>query len=680
MGVSAAAKGAFILIVLFLVSACGELETLFPSNGSYQVRTMVNGVPIEECSIIRSGDKIRPYFAVSVEDDPDLIGLLVYFQDSQGKISGGKIKYTTRPSTDDIPQTETKTQEEAKQDTDEAVSEQTETSGETKIDARAAAIALEEEQKKEIEIAVKSLDQELPHFPLSPSLEIGSYTLVFEALGNRETLSRTEINIFYLGNAEFNLKDIAMYMPGLSSSQLIPPSTTVLLEARLDFDSRLDPYVIWYNGKNIISEGKTSDGAGSILWVAPEQAGFYSLRLEALPFQLKRSFTGIYRGIALPVSTKAVDMGYFFRNDSNHTAQSPLAEGTAYPELVAASMQENSDNENTLTPLSSLPPELLQWYQFEGSLDSSMPLPDDEQSLLPVNNKKTPRWAGAGQSYGLSTSSDDAYQLPLVSFFHGNKGQGGGIFLSHVRLPSEGTILSAFFPLKSSTSEGAWIEMISEGNIVALVINAGGAAIEIPVYLDISELQGFVPIVTEFYVRPYRLEARITLGEDLKSNAGVINLPIALSGEGRIRMGGQEKFKREGKLSMPIPVAKETVKPTASAEDENADNPETDEALLAWMESRETNTIWDEFAILLSAVPLFPEEIFEESPVAEVSGKETVVITVPSVLYAPAVSIIPEADDEGTSGDENLLFPVADINMNEPVQEPEMLSVLPEES
>jgi hypothetical protein len=634
MGQGVAARAAFIFLTLSLVFACGELDTMIPSSGSYHVRTLVNGVPIEECSIIRSGDKIRPYFTVSVANDPDLVSLLVYFQDLQGRISGGKVRYTLRP-TEVTAQAEKKAQEE--QDADEAVSEQ--------IEAK----TVEEDQNKEIEIVVKSLARELPYFPLSASLAIGSYTLVFEAQGNKEILSRTEIDVFYLSNAEFNLKDIAMYLPGVSDSQLISPSTTVLLETRLDFDARLDPYVVWYNGRNIISEGKVSAGAGSILWDAPEQAGFYSLRLEAFPFQLKRNCTGIFRGIALPVSPKAVDMGYFFRNDSNNAAQS-LAAKTAHPELAGIITPENSDGGNARPPLPSLPPELLQWYRFEGSLESSTPLPGEEQSLLQVSAKKARRWAGAGQSYGLSTGLDDVYQLPLVNFFKG-KDRGGGIFRSHIRLPAEGVILSAFFPLKSSSSEGAWVEMISEGNIIALIINAGGASVEIPVNLDVSEMQGFIPIATEFYVLPNRLDARITLGENLKSNAGGINLPAALSGESRIRLGGQEKFKRENRLEAPVSTAAGTAKPARTAEGESADIFEADETVLSW-ENRETNAIWDELAILLSSVSFSSERFGEKSP---------------------------RRDNERTGGNESFLTPVANTGVDVPIKEPRMLSVLSED-
>jgi hypothetical protein len=700
-------------MILFLVSTCGELETIFPSNGSYQVRTLVNGAPIEECSIIRSGDKIRPYFAVSVVDDPDLIGLLVYFQDSQGKIVGEKIKYTIRPDAEDITQTETDVQEEEKpdetietieadeldeaDDADKVVSEDNaEDPPETEVVGRGTwsffNIQPKIEENTEVEIAVKSLAQELPYFPLPANLEIGSYTLVFEALGNRETLSRTEINIFYLGNAEFNLKDIAMYLPGLSGSQLISPGTKVMLETKLNFDTRLDPYIVWYNGKNIIKEGKITNGAGNILWTAPEQAGFYSLRLEAFPFQQRRNVTGVSREIALPVSPKAVDMGYFYRNDSKYTAQSPLAAGTAYPKQLQMQMQlteaiisEESDDAHISPPIPPSPPELFRWYQFEGSLDSSMPLPGNEQSLLAVNDKKTPRWAGAGQTYGLSTGSDDMYQVSPVYFFQGDKDQGGGIFLSHIRLPAEGTILSVFFPLHTSSNNGVWLEMICEGNIIALILSTAGGVVEIPVYLDIFELQGFIPVVTEFYIRPYRLEAKITLGEGLKSNEGSIGLPLALSGEGRIRLGGLERFRRENRLVIPAPVAAVAAKPataqaSVAAEDEGEELLETVETLSSWTENRETNTIWDEFAILRASVPLLPEEVLEESVEEAVAEEKPALVTETPVVYVQAENIVPPAVDEETGGDEVEASPVADTEADDPVQEPEMLSVLSEES
>jgi hypothetical protein len=229
--------------------------------------------------------------------------------------------------------------------------------------------------------------------------------------------------------------------------------------------------------------------------------------------------------------------------------------------------------------------------------------------------------------------------------------------------------------------------MISEGNTIALILSTAGGVVEIPVYLDIFELQGFIPVVTEFYIRSDRLEAKITLGERLKSNEGSIGLPLALSGEGRIRLGGLERFRGENRLVIPAPVAavaekpEATAKPAASAEDEGEDLLETAETLSSWTENREKNTIWDEFAILRASVPLLPEEILEESVEEAVAEEKPAPVTeTPVVVYVQAENIVLEAVEEETGGDENETSSVADTDADEPVQEPEMLSVLSEES
>jgi hypothetical protein len=305
------------------------------------------------------------------------------------------------------------------------------------------------------------------------------------------------------------------------------------------------------------------------------------------------------------------------------------------------------------------------------------------QSLLPFVEKKVPRWAGAGQTYGLSTGSDDVYQAPSVYFLHDKQEQGGGIFLAHVRLPAEGTILSAFFPLHTSSTDGASLEMVIEGNIIALVLSAAGVVVEIPVYLDIFEAQGFIPITTEFYIRSYRLEAKITLGENLRSNAGSINLPLALSGEGRIRLGGQERFRRANRLTIPVPAVVETAKSEVVAEDEDEgeESFETAETISSWTENHETNTVWDEFAILLSSVALLPEEVVVESVVeAAVTNAEPAPATEAPMVYVQPKIIVPETDEEKLGGDEMITSSVADTDVDDSVQEQEMLSVLSEDS
>jgi hypothetical protein len=608
MGINLAGRSAALLIILSLFS-CGDLETLFPESESYQVRTLVNGISLEDCSIVRSNDKIRPYFAVSVADDPDLISLLVYIQNSRDEVVGERVFYTLQPyaSVPVIVKPEEKEEEETDEEPEDPSAWELPEHG--AISEKWSFTNTRPEKKNtDAEIAVKSFDDDLPYFPLPKNLEIGQYTLVFEALGKKETLSHTETTIFYLGSIEFNLKDIAMYLPGLSSgSQLIAPKTTVMLEARLDFDSRLDPYVVWYNGKNVISKGKISAGAGKILWTAPEQAGFYALRMEVFPLYLKSDFAGVSREITLPVSPKAVSPDYFFEHDPNYTGRSLLAEGTAYPEQVRLiTAMFSAEDSHASAPGLPSPPKLLQWYQFAGSLHNTLSAPTDEPSLLPPD-EQSPRWAGIGQSYGLMTGSDDVYRLSPVNFFRAEQNYGGGIFLLHIMPPVKGTILNVFFPSQSSATNGVSMDLVKENNIITLRLNAGTTTVELPVHFDFSESLGLVPVVVEFYIRQYRLEAKISLGEKYppQNKTGDIRIPNALSGEGIIKLGGDVQ-KSSALTTAVADISEEDI--SAIENDVSA----IAETIVSFENNLPENTIWDELAILLLTVPIFPEGITEE--------------------------------------------------------------------
>ena len=764
MSGNVAQKAAVLLIAFSLFPSCGDLETMFPSNGNYQVRTMVNGNSLDDCSLIRSNDKIRPYFTVSVVDDPDLIGMLVYLQNSKGDIIGEKVRYILDIYADETLQAETEAPEdaefnEANEETDkineEVFDEESEDTSEAAgLTARdlseigsvkerwgfADAGTIIKNADVNVEIAVKSLDQELPYFPLPKKLEIGAYTLVFEALGKREILSRTETNIFYLGNAQFSLKDISMYLPGLSNSQLIAPGMTVMLEARLDYDIRLDPYVIWYNGKYVISEGKISEGAGSILWEAPEQAGFYSLRVETFPFQFKRNLSGLIREITLPVSPKTASLGYFFQSASQLAGRSPVAAGTVYPEQVqlinamiaAIEAGEAADTtEEKNIPSMPLPPELLRWYQFEGNLRDTMSVLPNELSLMPLAEKAV-HWAAVGQSYGLSIESEDAYQISPINFFRGEQDQGGGIFLLHIKAPTEGAVFSAFFPLWSSSTDGVWMDIVKEKNIIALRLNTGSTFVELPLYLAAIESQSFIPIVVEFYIRPYRLEAKISLcGEYPQAKIESICLPGALSGEGMIRLGTQYQNNTaqrgvntensdETETAMIVTDANPPADTAESqAADIQTDSPEESTDIPAEFETFisealvQHNTIWNELAILYSSIPLLEEEItavdisgeqdavgpdeaakeyhidkiidtkepkaesFDNSPLLKVLKEET--LTYDFSLESDSAEMN-DTETENVGEDENPVFSAIDANTDtdDSLQEPENPAALPE--
>jgi hypothetical protein len=681
--VKAAALILSFSLLFSVLFACGELSTpLFSSEGTYQVRALVNGNSLDSCSLIRQNDKIIPYFTVSVVNDPDLMGLLVYLQNSKGEIVGEKVLYTIHPMDDAIqPETqqeETKPEDNTTEisggtvsgdndstasergttsttsgDNDSTASERGtssergttsgagETTGQTETGLtgqgteRTTSVDTKPSGKKyDTVILIRSFQQEMPNFSLPKNLEVGSYSLVFEAVDRSfNTLSLIESDIFYLGSVEFRLNDISMYLPGLSDTRLIPPGTTVMLEAGLDFDSSLSPYVIWYNGRNIISEGNINEGAGNILWEAPEQSGFYSLRLEVLPFKLKRSFTGIFRDITLPVSAKASQTSYFFGDGPDYPAKRTLVEGTAYPEQVKlaaelaakankAVLSDKAANRTPITPVPPEHPELLRWYRFDGSLDETSLIPN--RKFEPAEEKVS-RWTAVGKSYWLSTGPDDTFLLRPIRFFRQDQDQGGGIFLFHIRPAAEGTVFSAFFPTLTSASalasasDGVWMDMTAQEKVITLRLKTKAASVEMTVNTDYSEEQGLIPIVIEFYIRPYRFEAKISLGETLsaQSNTEEIQLPGALAGEGRIRLGVDktapvvETRTTETRVSPNLTETKET--------EETDPPPANSSARDISTTVQPVTTIWDEFAVLYSATPLLPEEI----PVEDNDSEET---------------------------------------------------------
>jgi hypothetical protein len=674
-----------LLIVLF---SCGELSTsLFSSGGTYHVRALVNGNSLESCSLIRQDDKIIPYFAVSVVNDPDLMGLLVYLKNSKGDIAGERVLYTIEPVEDAIQPEEIKSEDIDSEDNDSEVSEdydsedettaQTETETPKLMERRAAIDTKPAVKKYDTAILIKSFEQEMPAFILPKSLEIGTYSLVFEAVGRSNTLSLTEIDIFYLGDVDFRLNDISTYLPWLSDTRLIPPSAPVMLEAGLDFDSRLNPYVIWYNGKNIISEGRIKEGAGNILWKAPEQPGFYSLRLEVLPYHLKRNFTGLFREITIPVSAKASQTGYLFGSEPDYPAQRPLVAGTVYPEqvklvtaqiaahmatpvtarLVSSTIAENADKP---APVMPPPPELIRWYRFDGSLDEVSSMPD---RIFETANDKVPRWASAGQSYGLSVGPDDTYFLKPIKFFRQTQDrEGGGIFLFHVRPVTEGTIFSAFFPTLASANDGVWMDITARKDVITLRLKTKNASVvEMPVNMGNIEEQGLIPIVVEFYIRPYRFEAKISLGEDLftQSMTGEIRLPGALEGGGRIRLGVDKTAPNstaETKSIIPpyLAAAKPAVTqtpleteplsaapiagdiPIETVQPESTDDLQPEAAAAAVVAA--LTTVWDEFAVLYLTTPLLPEEIFiEDNDSVETEDPQNEEATKPPIKTQAAV-------------------------------------------
>jgi hypothetical protein len=297
---------AFVIISSLVFAACGKLDTVLPSSGSYRLDASTSASTLNKCSIISQNDEIHPFFVTSVIGDPDVRGLVVYLTDRFGEIAGEKVQYTLN------------------------LINGTGENGEN-------------EKEEYTFVHVFRLDKQLPAFPLPETLEIGQYNFNFQVIGEKEILYRIEKPVYYVGSSEFSLENLSAYLPGVSrGAHLIPPAITVLLESQIISGEELDPYIVWYSGRKRISEGRVSEGKDRLFWKTPGETGFHTIWIEVFPFKpdtaSNSEIKGITRELSLPVSSKAECSGYFtentakiaqwyqFRGDLQDSKEAPASE------------------------------------------------------------------------------------------------------------------------------------------------------------------------------------------------------------------------------------------------------------------------------------------------------------------------------------------------------------------
>jgi len=430
----------FVLAIFLIFISCEQMDTVFLSTGTYQVKALVNNISLDDCSLISADDNVQPYFVNYTSNDPDITGLVVFLEDARGEIPESRVHF--------------------------------------------------------------DLDKDLTLFPMPEELPAGYYSMVFRIMGGKKNLYQTEKTFYYLADKSFSFRDIQVYLPSAGAeSALVPKSATVMLEARVDFDSTLDPYIIWYDEIKIISEGSFSDGAGRILWKAPEQNGFLSLRAEVFPVRARQGIAGSSREISLPVSSKA----------------------------PAAAL------------LSDDIPGILHWYVLEGDLKDSMDSKSESLNLKP-EEKKEPRWIPAGGSYGLAAGPIDVYMLPLVTFTGTESGQ----FIFRFKPAADGSIFTAQF------GSSADIEMnlsLESENLILSLISPMMAVKE--TYGPLSD--DFITAMIDFTIKPDRIKAKLNVKEkqdessQKQSTAENISLAALLDGECRVFLGAaiSQKIKTE---------------------------------------------------------------------------------------------------------------------------------------
>jgi hypothetical protein len=354
---------------------------------------------------------------------------------------------------------------------------------------------------------VVNLDWQLPAFPLPEILEIGQYVMVFQVIGVQNALYEIDLPFYFLGDAAFALDDIRNYLPSVSpGNYLISAGEYILLEALIDSDPRLNPYLVWYINKKRIGEGYLADGANYLFWEAPEKTGFQSISVEVFPFLPDAQIKGIVKELSLPVSKKNANRGAF----SQSAAQYAL------------------------------------WYRFEGNLINAQSPADSLKFLVPQENR-APQWLPWAGIYGLSIGREDVYHLPGSPFLLAEGEQGKGRLIFRVKLMAEGTIFKAVFKESRTSSDALDLNLSYRRNALNLVITekfrTQNSAEEAKTYTETIGLhagltEDFIVFFIDFEIRKNRFIFQLGL-ENMGMMSGEKIIPLAgsLSGLGVFQFG-----------------------------------------------------------------------------------------------------------------------------------------------
>jgi hypothetical protein len=430
------AKISILLVILVFFNACDDMDSFFPSAGAYRMNVEVNGISLDECSFVNFNDKVYPYFEESVSDDPDVTALVVFLRNFSGEIVGNKIRY----SLDD------------------------------------------DAEEDETLVPVKNFD-DLPIFPISEYLPVDRYTMVSQVMSGNDVLQKSEKIFYYLGKTVFSYEGINVYLPGVTENpQIIPKETVLLLEAQLDFESRLDPYIVWYSGRRKISEGKFSDGAGQLFWKAPDQSGFFSIRAEVFPINSYIGLAGYQKEVSLLVSSKTSDLN-----------------------LVSEDITQ-----------------LVHWYIFEGNLNDSK-APDSEDRSLKPSAKNKLQWKSRNGTYGLAAGSDNTYILPKVSISDYKSANWQALF-RFIPL-NEGQIFSVMF--EDYPDVNLNLNMENKNLVLKLVspVNTVSQTVMIP------EQVSFLTAGINFSILPNLLSAKINIIDNSVEQGELAVQPISIEVE-----------------------------------------------------------------------------------------------------------------------------------------------------
>ncbi|MDR3166611.1 MAG: hypothetical protein LBT93_01600 [Treponema sp.] len=356
---------------------------------------------------------------------------------------------------------------------------------------------------KEEVVYVLNLDWQLPPFPVPETLDIGQYIMVFQVLGTQNALYEIELPFYFLGDAKFTLDDIHSYLPSVSpGAYLISPGEYVMLEALIESDDRLDPYLIWYSNKKRIGEGRLSEGAQYLFWEAPEKTGFQSITVEVFPFRPTTQIKGMVKELSLAVSKKNESRGAFSQTADQYTL----------------------------------------WYRFEGNLANALS-PVDNLKLAAYGNRP-PQWIPWRGIYGLSVGADAVYQLPGSPFVLTEKEQGKGRFIFRVKLLGDGTVFKASFKGSGTSLDVLGLNLLyREGALIfaveELIQTEDKEAEKYEERIDLQSFtDDFVVLFIDFEIRKNRFNFQLGIeNTGILGKKKTIPLTNSLSGMGVFQFG-----------------------------------------------------------------------------------------------------------------------------------------------
>jgi len=452
------APGILVAGMTVFLAGCGDVYTVLSADETYSVAAFLGSRNLDDYSLIRAGDLLQPVFLVPVTEDPDVVGLSVVLLDAADREAGSELVYSTQVPDDDpdIPAPRS--------------------------------------------VRVPDFEADLPSFSVPPELPLGAYTLVLRVLGKQGTLSETRQSLFYLADAEFKLGDVRSYPPGTAPTDrapLFPPGIKVLLQASVDADPRLDPYVVWTYGGSRIAAGRAADGAGQLLWRLPEREGFHTLGCRVFPLPPEDAedpaLPGEYRETTIAVSTRAAVPG--------------LAGSPADFDLL---------------------------YRFLGDLDGSAA--GDVQAL--VQDSAAPlRWRPLDDSYGLVVGPADVFTrgVPPLPVYGGMPAP-GRITLRLAPLAATGSVFWAEYGFADSDARRLTLELrLSEGNL-ALDLSIGDQLSTLT--MAPAAPLGFLTVDIDVRSPERSVSAALSVNGTAAKAALELPLPGNLSGAGSFRIGG----------------------------------------------------------------------------------------------------------------------------------------------